>query len=224
MVVTILPMSLNAAELYRFRDDEGTLVLSSAIPPHLVTKGYQVVNERGRLLREVAPAPTQAEIGKRVADKQAALDAAEQREWEEKLMLRYASPADVEFARDQRISAIETAIASTMLNIERLKQQQEKLEAQAATMERSGQPLSPVILQNLDIVKTQIREKNIEVSAWHREQETAGEEFSRILKKIGELYGVRTQKSDAAESESGASPAAPASDDVVKIDLSRIDH
>ena len=48
----LLPLSGVAAELYRYVDDKGVTVLSrQGVPPEFIAKGYEVLNDQGRVLR-----------------------------------------------------------------------------------------------------------------------------------------------------------------------------
>ena len=206
----VIVTPLSAAEFYQYINRQGHLEVANAIPSELVTNGYTVVDEQGQILRVIAaqltPLQQKAKAAQDLLDEknQARID------WEDDLMLRYASPRDVEYARDQKIRAIETNIASTKLNMDRLESQKLDLENQAANMERAGRVLSPKILKNLDIINEQIEGRRLEIESRVAERDSAREEFSLIMKKIRELYGL-------------PAPAAVSSAPV-KIDLSKIDH
>jgi hypothetical protein len=211
-VICLLAMpvkQLSAVELYKYRNADGNFEVSNAVPANLASKGYTVVNTQGQILRVIAPQMTAAEL-----QKKAALDKLNEEKlavikWEDELMLRYSSPADVEYARDQKTRAIETMVASTLLNIDRLKVQKRQLENQAANMERAGQALTPQLLRNLDIVEEQIQGRLEEVAARKAEQAETLEEFERIIVKIRELYGI---------------PEPMSADLSVNMDVSKTDH
>ena len=57
-----------AVELYRYVNDKGVVVLDrQGVPPQYIGKGYQVLNDQGRVIRTVPPAPTAEELRQRKA-------------------------------------------------------------------------------------------------------------------------------------------------------------
>ncbi len=200
---------LSGIELYKYRNADGNFEVSNAVPSSLVSKGYTVVNAQGQVLRVIAPQMTAAELEEKAAQDKLDAEKLALIKWEDELMLRYSSPADVEYARDQKSKAIDAMIESTLLNIDRLKVHKQQLEHQAANMERAAQPLSPQLLRNLDIVEEQIQGRLEEVAARKAEQVDTLEEFERIIVKIRELYGL---------------PEPESADVSVNMDLSTTDH
>ncbi len=206
-----------AAELYRFVNEDGVVVLSNSIPPELVSRGYDVVRGDGTLVRVVPRELTPTEVTERerqLAQEKAAADAGMVRAGrDEDLMRLYASPLDVEEARDRKILSIETVVATTKANLERLKLQKRRLEEQAASLEREGAPLSSELLQNISILETQIAEKEREVAARKLEEQRVSEQFALDLERIRLLYGMgpvsTTATSTTATSTTATSTTAP---------------
>ncbi len=190
-----------AVELYRFENEDGVVVLSHSIPPNLVYKGYSVVSEDGTVLRVVPRQLTPAEVAvrdrKRAAEKAAEEAGAAKARHDEELMKLYASPQDVEEARDRKIASIDSAIATTRSNIERLKVQKQRVEEQAADRERQGLAPSAEILDNLKILETQITAKESEVEARKAEQQHVKDQFALDLDRIRLLYGIAPAKAPA---------------------------
>lgn len=85
-----------AVELYRYVNDKGVVVLDrQGVPPQYIGKGYQVLNDQGRVIRTVPPAPTAEELRQRkAAQAQASSDA--------QLLRLYSSLEDVDRARERR--------------------------------------------------------------------------------------------------------------------------
>lgn len=189
-------------ESYRFENEDGVVVLSHTIPPELVHKGYSVVGEDGSVVRVVARELTPAEVlqhERELAAAKAAEDAGVARtRHDQELMKLYSSARDVEEARDRKILSIETVIATTKANLERLNLQKRRLEQQAADREREGAALSTEILDNLGILETQIGEKEREILARIHEQELVGDQFALDLERINVLYEVVPVEATAA--------------------------
>jgi len=200
--LSVVQAHAQPVELYRFENEDGVVVLSHAIPPELVHKGYSVVGEDGTVVRVVARELTPAEVlqhERQLAAEKAAEDAGVARaRHDEELMKLYSSARDVEEARDRKILSIETVIATTKANLERLKLQKRRLEQQAADREREGSALSTEILDNLGILEAQIGEKEREIMARKHEQELVGDQFALDLERINLLYGVVPVKTAVA--------------------------
>lgn len=180
-----------AAELYRYRDDNGVLVLGNSIPPKYAAKGYTVLSPTGRVIRVVPRQLTPAEIAER--DRKRAKEEAERKALAERyasdaeLLRLYSSAEDLERARDRKLADIEALISTTRGNIQRLKIQKHNLELRAAELERSGSEVSSELIKNLSAIDAQIRDKEDEIAARLREQETVRAQFSEDLQRFRQL-------------------------------------
>jgi hypothetical protein len=184
----------NAGEWYRYQDDDGVLVMSHHVPPEYADRGYTVVNDDGRVLRVV---PRQLSLEEIVIRDQALAREAEleaQRQFalqhDNELMQLYATPEEVEFARDRKITSIDEVINTLMGDIQQLRNKQRLYETQAAEKERGLMPVSREILTNLETVKHQIIKAQREIEARGKERDQTKADFDRDLNRIYELYGL----------------------------------
>jgi chromosome segregation ATPase len=184
--------SPTCVETYRFEDENGRPVMAQSIPPALAKKGYKVVCPDGSVVRVVPPELTAQEIverdRKRAEEEAAEAKRKEQAQQDAELSKLYASPAEIAAARDRKLRSIDNAIAVTKSNIERLTLQLEKLQQQAAERERSGQLASPEILQNLQILAQQIKDKEVEVTKRLSEKDQTREEFQQKIERYQQLF------------------------------------
>lgn len=198
-----------AAELFRYVNDDGVVVISSNLPPRFASRGYAVIDSRGRVLREVPRQLTAEEVRARQAQ-EAALEAERQaaerrRAQDEELLRLYGSPEEVSRARDRRVESIEAHIASIRAGMARLRSQQSSLEGQAAELERAGRPVPEHILTSLERIQSQLQERYEEISMREEEIERARESFDRDRERVARLLGVPSVSPDAASPESTAS-------------------
>lgn len=188
-------------EYYKYENEEGIPVISTSIPPNLVHKGYSVIKEDGTVIRTVDRELTPAEQAARdreLAEKKAAEDAgAARKRHDEELFKLYAGPRDVEDARDRKLLSIDTAIATTKLNLEGLKLKKQHFEEQAADREREGQAPSAEILANLKTLDIQIGDKEREIEARTLEKQHVSDQFALDLARITELQGSTPVKTSA---------------------------
>jgi hypothetical protein len=150
LLLALNVMAAQAAEekaqvlFYRYVDDKGGTVLDrQGVPPEYVGKGYQVLNERGRVLKVVPPAPTVDELQRQQADKA-------QAEANAQLLHQYSSVEDVDRAKARKLAEIDTLIAVAQGNLQNLVTQQSTLQGQAADQERAGRPVPQALLDQMN--------------------------------------------------------------------------
>lgn len=135
--------------LYRYVDSRGVTVLDTqGVPPEYVGKGYEVLNQRGRVIQVIPPAPTADEIRQAQAAKvQADADA--------QLTHLYTSVADIDRARSRRLAELDALIAVAQGNVQGLAAQQSTLQSQAADQERAGRQVPKTLLDQMDDLRDQ---------------------------------------------------------------------
>lgn len=149
LLLALNVMAAQAAEdkpqvlFYRYVDDKGGTVLDrQGVPPEYVGKGYQVLNDRGRVLKVVPPAPTADELQRQQADKT-------QAEANAQLLHQYSSVEDVDRAKARKLTEIDTLIAVAQGNLQNLGAQQSTLQGQAADQERAGRAVPQALLDQM---------------------------------------------------------------------------
>ncbi|QDD90604.1 DUF4124 domain-containing protein [Pseudomonas oryzihabitans] len=144
LLLLALPLASPAAELYRYLDRNGTLVIDrQGVPPEYAGKGYDVLNEQGRVIRKVAPALPAAELERRERERQqAAADA--------QLLKLYSSVEDVDRAKTRKLAELDGLVAIKKANLDSAHQLQNQLMEQAAVQQRNGQALPADLQARLD--------------------------------------------------------------------------
>ncbi len=145
------------AELYRYLNRQGVVVLDrQGVPPEYVGNGYEVIDEEGRLLRAVPPAPSAEELRQRVAaQRQARADA--------QLRRLYPRVADLEVARTHQLRDLDSLIVVARGNLNAVQQRVLGLEQQAAEQQRAGQPVPAALLQQLEGLRGEQRQAEAEL-------------------------------------------------------------
>jgi hypothetical protein len=184
----------NAGEWYRYLDDNGVLVLSHEVPAEYATGGYTVIDDNGRVLREVSRqlSPEERVVRAKELAQQAEVEAAHQAvlQHNRELMQLYASPEEVEYARDRKLASIDGMINTLMGDAQQLRSKQRLFETQAADKERSQLPVSKEIFSNLETVRQRLAETLREIDARKQERSQTLEDFDRDLKLVYQLYGI----------------------------------
>ncbi len=175
----------DAAELYRYTDERGVVVLDRhGVPPQHIGRGYEVLNEQGRVVRVVPPAPTAEEMQRQQQAKaRAAADV--------QLLRLYASPDDVERARKRKLAELDSIIGITQSNLQSLRTQQETLRAQAAQHERAGREVPQNLLTQIANLEKEQAGLQRDQVRYQRAKVEADASFARDRERVAELLGDR---------------------------------
>ena len=144
LLLIALPLAGQAAELYRYLDRNGTLVIDrQGVPPEYAGKGYDVLNEQGRVIRKVAPALPAAELDRRERERQQALV-------DGQLRRLYSNVEDVDRAKARKLAELDGLMQIKKATLDSVRQQQSQLMEQAAVYQRNGQALPADLQARLD--------------------------------------------------------------------------
>lgn len=183
LLVGVIAVSTAQAELYRYVDDKGVVVLNrQGVPPQHIGKGYEVLNDQGRVVRVVPPAPTPAE-------RQRLLEAKAQASSDAQLLRLYASVEDVERAKLRKLSELDSVIGITRGNLQSLRTQQENLQSQAADHERAGRTVPKQLLTQIDNLSKEQASLRRDIERYGQAREQAETSFAREYQRVGELLG-----------------------------------
>ena len=144
LLLIALPLAGQAAELYRYLDRNGTLVIDrQGVPPEYAGKGYDVLNEQGRVIRKVAPALPAAELDRQARERQQAVV-------DGQLRKLYSNVEDVDRAKARKLTEFDGLMQIKKANLEAARQLQSQLMEQAAVQQRNGQALPADLQARLD--------------------------------------------------------------------------
>lgn len=170
-------------QLYRYVDSRGVTVLDTqGVPPEYVAKGYQILNQQGRVLQTIAPAPTADEIRQREARQaQAEVDA--------QLLHLYPSLQDLERAHVREQGELDSRIAVANNSLQGLQLQQSSLQTQAAAQERAGQPVQASIVQQLTSIGQERAALNTQIAGYQRRKAEVEQVYGVNRVRMLQLFG-----------------------------------
>lgn len=149
LLAALAPASALADKLYRYVNDNGVVVLDRlGVPPEFVAKGYEVLNEQGRVIEVIPPAPSEEEM-KLILQERARAQSDVQ------LRRLYSTPADVERAKQRKLKELDGMIGIAQGNLESLYAQQAALQSQAAAQERAGRAVPPHLVGQIENLKSE---------------------------------------------------------------------
>ncbi len=165
----IIMMTIGAAadRLYRYKDKEGKVVVSSILPPEVSQNGYDIVNEMGVVIKTVEPRKTkeqlEAELAKKAILEEETRQQLEQDQLDSILLNSYTDITDIERARDRELVSKNRDIMLLKQNIRRLTRMLEDTQKRAARDERLGREISESIKKDVDTFKRRITSEDEEV-------------------------------------------------------------
>lgn len=170
-------------EMYRYVDDRGITVIDRlGVPPQYIGKGYQVLNDQGRVIREVPPAPTAAEIEQRKADAARASS-------DQQLMRMYTSVDDVDRARDRKLAELDGLASVAKGNLQSLKMQQAGLQARAADQERAGRQVPDDLVEQLGNLRSDEQRLQQDIARYQQLRSQAQDSFAADRARFAQISG-----------------------------------
>jgi predicted RNase H-like nuclease (RuvC/YqgF family) len=186
-LATILGSSAVHANTYRYTDENGQMVISNTVPQDAVKRGYQILNQQGRVIREVAPALTEEEIAAREARKQEEKRREEQRKQDAMLLKRFSGPDSAVKAMHRKIEELESLIQLKQGNISVLESQLQNEQSRAADMERQGREVPQSLLQKISRLEEQIGELEAEIAGQRSDIDAVRQEFLKDIRRLEQI-------------------------------------
>lgn len=146
------------AQMYRYTDAQGQVVISNTIPQEATKRGYDILGSNGRVVETVPPAPTEAEIAARKAEKKRQQELERQREQDELLLKRYSHPDQAVEAMHRKVREMNGLIQLKRGNIQVISSQLNNEQSRAADMERAGRDIPQATLDKIRRLESQIDE------------------------------------------------------------------
>lgn len=173
----------SSVEMYRYIDDAGGIVIDrQGVPSEYIGKGYEVLNEQGRVIRVVPPAPTAAEIEQRKADAARASSDAQ-------LLRLYTGVKDVDRARDRKLTELDALSSVAKGNLQALKTQQANLQSRAADQERAGRQVPAELEAQLSNLRDEEKRLIQDLDRYGQLREQAVKGFAVDRARLAQLLG-----------------------------------
>ena len=143
LIVLIGPwMVLNAAELYRYYNQQGVLVTTDTPPANAATNDYEVVNESGRVLRVVSV----LERGEALSSDQSKQDSY--------LLRSFSSIAEIQSLKERKVQLLMREIEQLENNLAALTSQENKMYADASNIELGGEQVPALVSDQLSVLES----------------------------------------------------------------------
>lgn len=197
-----LTLSLSAnALMYRF-NISGRTVVYDHIPHEYSQLGYDIINNKGIVVRTVEPAPSKEELAERERQKKRQAER-EQRYQElvksdKKLLLIYPRPENVEQVKQRRTEDVYYNIGAEKLSIANNRKVLNNIQAKIARLEKQDKAVPAE--DWVEVVKMQksIRDSEDLIHNYNQELVNINVEFAQITRRVRilQLYPAGTLEED----------------------------
>lgn len=182
---------------YRWHDAQGGLHYSDSIPPAVVPLGYDIVNDKGMLVRHVDREKTPAE--RAAADAEAAKAAAAKRAADDQaradrqLLAAYPTETDLRGAQQAKLAQIQQNIVTTQQNLQSQEKSLADLLAHAADLERSGKSVPPFMTKRLIEQRKSVADERNEMKRLQAQRMATAKQLDAELQRYRTL-NARSQQ------------------------------
>ncbi len=208
-LLAVLPA--DAANLYRYRNAQGVLVIDHTVPANAAQSGYEILGPDGRVVETVAAGGKEAAPGD--PPKAAPVRTEHQEKIDRYLLSSYSTVAEIDAVKTRRLQEVEREIGTDKVRVEELERQRMATEDSAADAQRGGKPVPAKLLEELKGLNQKLEQARKRL-ADHELQYTDVERlYAEYAARFTELKGVPSATAAApAQTAPAAAPAtAPAS-------------
>lgn len=187
-------LGAESQNLYRYTNAEGTTVVDYQVPAEYVAKGYEVLDKKGTVIkvvpRELTEAEREVRDAQQLLEEQARAEEQRLREWDESLLLRYSTVADIEAARERALRDLRIRVNILKSNKRSLRQQVENYQAQAADIERRGQQVDAERLRAIEDLQDEIAITDRAIVDRQQEIEKVSQTYQQDIERFEMLLDV----------------------------------
>lgn len=192
--LTAAPATSAIVTYYRYTNDEGSTVVDDHVPPEHVKKGYEVLNDKGVVIkvvpRELSPEEQQIADAQKKLEEQAKAEELRLREWDESLLLRYSTVEDIEAAQKRALMDLKIRVSILKGNKRSLKQQVENYQSQAAEMERLGREVDVDRLRAIEDLQREIASTDRAIADRELEIQKVNEAYTADIERFTMLLDM----------------------------------
>ncbi|MBU1644717.1 MAG: hypothetical protein KJ787_00085 [Gammaproteobacteria bacterium] len=170
-----------ARSSYCCNDANGKLVCGDILPNACYKRAYRVLDERGRVVREVeaplTPEQRQLREAEEAAKREAEKRAAEEKRRNQALLATYPNEKDIDLARDRALAEFEKASADTQKRYDAALKQKKKLDAEKEFYVKKPMPAN---------LKKQVAENENDIKATREALDSRKHEADSLRAKYDE--------------------------------------
>ncbi len=199
-----LALPASAGMLYRYINDKGYQEIGYTIPPHLVAKGYDIIDQTGRLIERVPPQLSDEEFRQQEARNHRIAQCEDARQ---RVQRRYERLEDIDDAERQFEAQSEESLQNARANLEYSESELSKLQEQAAVRERAGRAIDRKLHDAMQESQQNVANHQKRIQQIEAQKDTKANEFDEE-RRIFQLHDCESESSIAkSEAEIGLAKA-----------------
>ena len=178
--------------LYKWVDSDGVTHYGDRIPPEYASQEQHLINSQGV---EISRTDAQKSPEQQAAEEQKKQELADRQNRDRNLVTTYASVAEIERLRDQRLTLVSDQIKVTNNFLETLNGRMKKLRAQSMAYkpyntDPKAQPMPDQIADDLVHLGNDIHTQEANLKQKRSEQVTMSKQFASDIERFKELRGI----------------------------------
>jgi DNA repair exonuclease SbcCD ATPase subunit len=198
MVLALAPTEVMAKRIKCWTNNDGVRECGYKVPPEYAQKRHEELSKHGTVIKEQEAAKTPEELAAiRAEREQKRKEEAERKRLEKEQAARdrvlldtFTTEEDLELARKGKLQAIDTRIHHAESRVKKLHESLEKLQDEAATLERSGKQVPEGLQKNISGVQRQIGENDDFIKERREEEVHVNAKFDDDLERYRELKAM----------------------------------
>ena len=191
ILFAFVSMTIEAENLYRYRNTEGNLVIDYAVPPAYVANGYEILSESGRVLEVVEPQPDPEDMEPEEVQRSKSEQAAQQEQEDQMLLRTYSEVMELESAMARKLTQLDREIEIIRSNMEKNELSLNTSREQAANYQFGGKPIPKLLLKNMDEQIHERRDGEQMLVVRQQEHQGTKDRYLGYLDRFKELKGLK---------------------------------
>lgn len=169
-------------------DDKGQRMCGDRVPPEYADKERKVMNERGVVVETKRGAKTQEEIAEEARKVKQAEEAEKRAAYDRALLENYRSTKDLETMRDERLSLLDSRIASSKKSLADNENSLKGLQERAETLKKEGKPVNERVEKQIKQFTRAVKDNLKALESYQREREEIQTKFDSDIARFNELH------------------------------------
>ncbi len=180
-----------AQSLYKYKNHEGTTVISSNMPSEFVQLGYSILDRNGRVVETIPPVMT-SDQKSQLADLQS-LRAEQERQTEldQELLFLYGTPDEIDGAKNRKLSEFDQKIRE-MQNLEVI--MAKNIDDKRLQIKKAGEKAPEYLHEELDNLKDQKQTYKDRAASYNREKSLLEKQYTASAERLKKLLKQKNLK------------------------------
>ena len=189
LVSGLLPLTLvyaqnNPHTLYKWTDDKGNVHYSDHLPSEAVKQERDVLDSHGEVRKVLPRQKTAAELQAEEEQRKAAQEAAD---YDKSLLQTYGNVADIEHARDDRLTIFDSQMQRVQKQVDETQQKLSAARARATEAKAGGKPPNEELEQQVSDLDKELADRYDTLAKLSAERQHTTEQFARDIQRFKQL-------------------------------------